>query len=138
MPRKQATFIIEKISPQLIKSQRKNLQSHFESIQKLQERFGEIREEGLTAESETALVEADVAYMEDITSRVCPLFDSIDQFDEGLASLEKNKSPLKSGKEKLDVIIKAKQDFKIIHDKIKEELDMIKSLTGADEKNKEI
>ena len=132
------SYDFEKISPQLIKTQRKKLQSHFELIQKLQERFVEIREEGLTAETETALVEADVAYMEDITSRVCPLLDSIDQFEEGLASLTKNKSLLKSGKEKQDAVIKAKQDFKIIHDKIKEELDLIETLTDGDEKNKQI
>ena len=37
------SYHFEKISPQLIKSQRRNLQSHFELIQKLQERFGDIR-----------------------------------------------------------------------------------------------
>ena len=69
-----------KISPQLIKIHKKKLLFHYDMIQKLQERYVEVREEGLTEDAEAALVTSDVGYMEDISSRVCPILDSIDQY----------------------------------------------------------
>ena len=45
-------FDYGRISPQLIKTQKKKLLGHFELIQKLHERFIQVREEGLDEETE--------------------------------------------------------------------------------------
>ena len=131
-------FDYGKISPQLIKIHKKKLLSHYDLIQKLQGRFLEVREEGLTDDAEAELVESDIKYMENISSKVCPILDSIDQYEEGLAIFTKGRSLKLSEKEKLDCFVRAKAEFAIIYDKIKGELDRIDSLTDAKEKNDQI
>ena len=60
-------FDYEKISPQLIKIQKKKLSDHFELIQKLHEKYLEVREEGVDDEAEQLLMEDNIRYMDNIT-----------------------------------------------------------------------
>ena len=48
-------FDFEKISPQLVKTQKGKLQNHFELVQKLHDKYIEVREEGLNDEEEQSL-----------------------------------------------------------------------------------
>lgn len=98
---------------------------HYELIQKLQERYVEVRDEGLSHEEESALVELDVGHIEDISSKVCPLLDRIDQYEEGLANLVTCRSLVKTEKDRHEAVKKSKSEFKIMHDKIKNELERI-------------
>ena len=92
-------FNFEKISPQLVKTQKKKLVAHFELIQRLHDRFMEVRDEGLNEETEASLVESDVEFMTGITSKVCPVLDSIDSYEEGLIIMSKHKSLCRNEKE---------------------------------------
>ena len=74
-------FDSEKISAQLVKTQKKRLSTHYELMQKLQERYLAVRDEGITDAAESALVEEDILYMEDIVSKVCPIFDMVDLYE---------------------------------------------------------
>ena len=85
-------FDYERISPQLIKTQKKKLLGHFDLIQKLHERFMEVREEGFDEQTEQELAALDMNYSEDITSKFCPVLDCIDRYEEGLSNLLKCKS----------------------------------------------
>ena len=71
--RQDGKFELDKISHQLIKIQKKKLISHFETIQKLHDRFILIREEGLSDEAEAELADEDAKYMENVTLQVCPI-----------------------------------------------------------------
>ena len=73
--------------------------SHFELIQKLHVRFLEVREEGTTEDAEQLLVEEDIKYLDEITAKVCPLLDRIDNYEEGLAHVTKMKALTKNSDE---------------------------------------
>ena len=129
-------FDYEKISPQLIKTQKKKLLGHFDLIQKLHERFMEVREEGLDEQAEQELIALDMNYSEDITSKVCLVLDTIDRYEEGYSNLIKCKSQLKSEGGIKEAIIKSKHEFNVVHDKIKAELDKIESQDNTEVKDK--
>ena len=101
-------FNFDKISLQLVKSQRIKLQDHFNLVQKLHDHFIELRDEGHNTEEEDQLVIQDVDYMEKITSKVYPLLDEIERFEDGLANLNKVKILEKSENENKSSVIKAK------------------------------
>lgn len=128
-------FNYEGISPQLIKIQKKKLLSHFDILQKLHERYAQIREEGVDEEVELTLVEADSNYIETITTKVCPILDLIDKYEEGLSHLSKSKVLLKTEGVTQEAVAKAKRDFVFVHDKIKQELERIEAHTDKEEKN---
>ena len=128
-------FDFDKISPQLIKTQKKKLVSHFELVQKLHERFCDVREEGVDEQAESNLVESDTEFMISIMSKVCPLLDIVDQFEEGLTSLSQSKALLKCEGGIQETLTRAKRDFVVVHDNIKGELDKIESVTDNDKKN---
>ena len=128
-------FNFEKISPQLVKTQKKKLVAHFELIQRLHDRFMEVRDEGLNEETEASLVESDVEFMTGITSKVCPVLDSIDSYEEGLIIMSKHKSLCRNEKEFQDNVAKVKRDFTVVHDKIEKELLELESLEDGDKKS---
>ena len=76
---KNGGFDFEDISQQMITMQKKKLSDHFELIQKLHERYLEVRVEGSTDEEEELLIKEDVSFMENITSKVCPILDLINK-----------------------------------------------------------
>ena len=82
--KKNGTFDYEKNSPKLVKRHKKKLLGHFETIQKLHEKFLQVREEGVDVETEQQLIEEDINYTGDITSKVCPVLDTIKRKEEGL------------------------------------------------------
>ena len=127
-------FNYDQISPQLIKNHKKKLLLHYDLIQKLQEKYVEVRDVGLSDKEEAALVESDVSYMEDISSKVCPLLDEIDSYEEGLANLAICKSLMKTEKERLEAVKKTKSEYQIVHNNIKGELDRIEAYPKGSEK----
>ena len=126
----------DKISPHLIKTQKKKLVGHFDLLLKLHERFCEVRDEGSDDDGETNLIEADTQFISTITSKVCPLLDSIGQYEEGFNKLAKCKTMLESEVEVRNSVAKAKKDFKVVHDKIKEEINEIELCADEDKQSK--
>lgn len=120
-------FNFDRISLQLVKSQKLKLQDHFSLVQKLHDHYIELRDEGHNTEEEDQLVIQDVDYMEKITSKVYPLLDEIERFEDSLANLNKVKTLEKSENENRSSVIKAKAEFKLVHDKIKSELDYLEA-----------
>ena len=55
-----------KISPQLIRTHKAKLQNHFDLVQKLHDKFIELREEGSDEKEEEQLLKEDISYIQDI------------------------------------------------------------------------
>ena len=126
-------FNFGRISLHLVKSQKTKLQEHFSLIQKLHDHYIELRDEGQNTDEEDNLVQQDTEYMEKITSKVFPLLDEIERYEEGLTNLNTVKTLAKCESETKNSVLKAKAEFKLVHDNIKSELD---SLESADAEKK--
>ena len=68
-----------KISPQLVKTQKVKLKNHFDLVQKLHEKYIEVREEGLNDDEENSLIKDDINYIEQLTSKVYPVLEAIEE-----------------------------------------------------------
>ena len=86
------SFDFGKISPQLVKTQKAKLQNHFDLVQKLHEKYIEVREEGLNDDEEKCLVKEDIDYIEQLTSKVYPVLEAIEDFEENLSKHTKIKN----------------------------------------------
>ena len=124
-------FDLSKISPQLIKIQKKKLLSHFELIQKLHDRFVAIREEGETEDAEAALVQDDMNYMLNITVLVCPILDGVDAYEEALTQFSKIKNMSKDCDSLRQAVEKSNSNFDLVYNKIKTELDKIDAIEAT-------
>ena len=120
-------FVLDKISHQLIRVQKKKLTDHFEVIQKLHDRYICIREEGDNDESEEKLVEQDISYMEQVTMKVCPILDEIQKYEDALTYTTKLKSLIKTNNDARDACLKSKADFMVVYNKINSEVIRIES-----------
>ena len=120
-------FVLDKISHQLIRVQKKKLTDHFEVIQKLHDRYICIRDEGDNVESEEKLVEQDISYMEQVTMKVCPILDEIQKYEDALTYTTKLKSLIKTNNDARDACLKSKADFMVVYNKINSEVIRIES-----------
>ena len=96
------------ISHELMKLQKKKLIGHFDLIQRLHDKYLEIREEGTCTEAEEKLQLEDVNYMEEITSKVCPVLDAIGHYEDVLANTEKMKGISEDFDKACELILKYK------------------------------
>ena len=131
--RQDGKFELDKISHQLIKIQKKKLTSHFETIQKLHDRFILIREEGLSDEAEAELANEDAKYMENVTLQVCPILDDISLYEESLTDANKIKDLSKTNENVRESCLKAKGDFDVILSKVLQEITLIDGLENKSE-----
>ena len=126
-------FDLLNISHQLIKIQKKKLLEHFDTIQKLHDRYILVRDEGLTEELEQSLVEEDITYMENITLKVCPILDELNKYDEVFMEATKLKDMCKVKDNVRESCIKARNDFGVVLNKVTEEISHINELEDKSE-----
>ena len=107
----------DQISPELIKSQRKKLEAHFDLIQKLHERYLDVREEGINDVEEQSRIKEDINFMADITSKVCPVLDKVNNYEECLVSFLKAKNFVKTSNMIQATVATAKKEFQFISKK---------------------
>ena len=126
-------FDLATISHQLIKIQKKKLLEHFDTIQKLHDRYILVREEGLTEKLEQLLVEEDISYMENITLKVCPILDELSNYDVAFTEATKLRDLCKVKESIRESCVKARNDFVIVLNKVTQETNRINELEDKSE-----
>ena len=133
--RKDEELDLASISHELMKLQKKKLIAHFDLIQKLHDKYLEIREEGISTEAEEKLLLEDVNYMEEITSKVCPVLDAIGHYEDVLANTEKMKGVSDDFETSCELIQKYKKEFQLVHNKITSELSKFDTISDTEERS---
>ena len=128
--RNEGKFIFEKISSNLIKNHKEKLQNSYYLIQKLQDRYIEIRPEGLDENKENRLVSEDIEFIKMVSSEVQPVFDDIDRYEVDLVRFNERNELIHNEKHVRVRVLESKKEFHLIHDTIKTEIDSIESKTG--------
>ena len=132
------SFDLDKMCHQIIKIQKEKLLTHFDLIQKLHERYVERREEGIDEAAEQSLVSEDVQYLEDIVTKIGPILDEIEAYEECQKDANKAKSLAKCDDENKEAVTKAKKEFSVVHEKLKTKVDEIIATEEGSDKRAEL
>ena len=132
------SFDLDKMCHQIIKMHKKKLLTHFDLIQKLHERYVELREEGIDELTEDKLVAEDVQYLENIITKIGPVLDNIESYEEVLNDSNKAKNLAKYDEDNKEAVTRAKREFSVVHDKLKAKVEEITATEEGSEKRIEL
>ena len=101
-------FEFEKISPLLIENHKVKLRNQFDLIQNLHERYIELCYGCPVMNDEKESIKEDIAFLEDISSKVYPVLDVISQYEESFKRWIRFKDLIKNKDETRSKVLQCK------------------------------